>query len=56
MFERYNIVSEVGLEKAEEELAVEHGNRTRQGRLSAPLTGFEDRAGHQARMLYRAGV
>jgi hypothetical protein len=32
---------------------VEHGNRTRQGRPSASLTGFEDRAGHQARLLYR---
>ncbi len=38
----------------EEELAVEHGNRTRQGQLSLPLTGFEDRAGHQARLPYRA--
>ena len=38
------------------EVAVEHGNRTRQERLSAHLTGFEDRAGHQARMLYRARI
>ena len=33
---------------------VVHGNRTRQQRLSAPFTGFEDRAGHQVRRHYRA--
>ncbi|GEL68317.1 hypothetical protein MVI01_01010 [Myxococcus virescens] len=28
-----------------QEVAVGHGNRTRQGRLSAPLTGFEGESG-----------
>src|SRR5437762_11377740 len=35
-------------------LAVAHGNRTHRGRLSAPATGFEDRASHQIRKRYRA--
>src|SRR3989442_5293677 len=34
-------------------LAVAHGNRTHRGRLSAPATGFEDRASHQIRKRYR---
>lgn len=36
-------------------MAVVHGNRTRPERLSAPHTGFEDRAGHQIRAHYRRG-
>src|SRR5947207_6196535 len=36
-------------------LAVAHGNRTHRGRLSAPATGFEDRASHQIRKRYREG-
>src|SRR6266478_1157109 len=34
-------------------MAVAHGNRTHRGRLSAPATGFEDRASHQIRKRYR---
>src|SRR5882672_10648614 len=34
-------------------VAVAHGNRTHRGRLSAPATGFEDRASHQIRKRYR---
>src|SRR5207302_10257321 len=34
-------------------MAVAHGNRTHRGRLSAPATGFEDRASHQIRTRYR---
>src|SRR5438132_11680015 len=34
-------------------VAVAHGNRTHRGRLSAPATGFEDRASHQIRTRYR---
>ena len=37
-------------------VAVEHGNRTRLQRHLAPHTGFEDRARHQPRKLYRARV
>ena len=37
-------------------LAVAHGNRTHRGRLSAPATGFEDRASHQIRTRYRGGI
>src|SRR6267378_4029415 len=40
--------SEIGM------LAVAHGNRTHRGRLSAPATGFEDRASHQIRKRYHA--
>src|SRR5262249_29402674 len=40
-------------EGSTEERSVGHGNRTRQRRLSSPLAGFEDRAGHQARRPYR---
>jgi hypothetical protein len=36
-------------------VAVAHGNRTHRGRLSAPATGFEDRASHQIRKRYREG-
>src|SRR5882724_12398641 len=36
-------------------VAVAHGNRTHRGRLSAPATGFEDRASHQSRKRYREG-
>ena len=39
--------SEIGM------LAVAHGNRTHRGRLSAPATGFEDRAPHQSGTRYR---
>lgn len=35
-------------------MAVVHGNRTRREHLSAPHTGFEDRAGHQSRAHYRS--
>lgn len=35
-------------------MAVGHENRTHQGPLSRPLTGFEDRAGHQIRRPYHA--
>src|SRR6266446_5251820 len=35
-------------------MAVAHGNRTHRGRLSAPATGFEDRASDQIRTRYRA--
>ena len=34
---------------SEEGLAGAHGNRTHQEPVSRPLTGFEDRAGHQPR-------
>src|SRR5438132_13715520 len=37
-------------------VAVAHGNRTHRGRLSAPATGFEDRASHQIRTRYRCGI
>ena len=37
-------------------VAVAHGNRTHRGRLSAPATGFEDRASHQIRKRYRRGI
>jgi len=37
-------------------LTAEQGNRTPQQRLSAPSTGFEDRARHQPRTLCRARV
>ena len=37
-------------------VAVAHGNRTHRGRLSAPATGFEDRASHQIRTRYRGGM
>ena len=36
-------------------MAVAHGNRTHRGRLSAPATGFEDRAPHQSGTRYRRG-
>ena len=36
-------------------VAVAHGNRTHRGRLSAPATGFEDRAPHQSGTRYRGG-
>jgi hypothetical protein len=35
-------------------MAVGHENRTHQGPLSRPLTGFEDRAGHQIRRPYHS--
>lgn len=39
-------------ENPDENMSVGHENRTHQGPLSRPLTGFEDRAGHQIRRPY----
>lgn len=49
------VLAALALVRARRRPSVEHGNRTHQGLLSQPFTGFEDRTGHQARRLYRRG-